>query len=117
MPNPCHLLEPFTQIIIAMIVGMVFKDRKHLIPMFLIEPWCLEVVGVEDHVLTSMGSRFLLCCVEELGPYPLSPKALTLSSRFAGRTRVFCIPSWRKRSKSLLPRSAMNWATISLLRF
>jgi hypothetical protein len=71
-----------------MIAGMVFKDRKHLVPMFLIEPWCLEVVGVEDHVLTSMGSRFLLCCVEELGPYPLSPKALTLSSRFAGRTRM-----------------------------
>src|SRR4029450_563765 len=87
MPNPCHLLEPFPQIIIAMIAGMVFKDRKHLIPMFLIEPWCLEVVGVEDHVLTSTGSRFLLCCLEELGPYPLAPKALTLSSRFAGRTR------------------------------
>ena len=66
---------------------MVFKDRKHLIPMFLIEPWCLAVVGVEDHVLTSPGSRFLLCCLEELGPYSLSPKALTLSSRFAGRTR------------------------------
>jgi len=67
--------------------GMVFKDHKHLIPMFLIEPWCLAVVGVEDHVLTSPGSRFLLCCLEELGPYSWSPKALTLSSRFAGRTR------------------------------
>ena len=88
MPNPCHLLEPFPQIIIAMIAGMVFEHRKHLIPMFLIEPWCLEVVGVEDHVLTSTGSRFLLCCLEELGPYPLSPKALTLSSRFTGRTRT-----------------------------
>jgi len=70
-----------------MIAGMVFKDRKHLIPMFLIESWCLEVVEVEDHMLTSTASRFLLCYLEELGPYPLSPKALTLSSRFAGRTR------------------------------
>ena len=75
MPNPCHLLEPFPQIIIAMMAGMVFKDRKHLIPMFLIERWCLEVVGVEDHVLTATGSRFLLCCLEELGPYPLSPES------------------------------------------
>jgi hypothetical protein len=87
MPNPYHLLEPFPQIIVAMIAGMVFKARKHLIPMFLTEPWCLEVVGVEDHVLTATGSLFLLCCLEEWGPYPLSPKALTLSSRFAGRTR------------------------------
>ena len=69
---------------------MVFEHRKHLIPMFLIEPWCLAVVGVEDHVLTSPGSRFLLCCLEELGPYSLSPKALTLSSRFAGRTHRGC---------------------------
>src|SRR5262249_26442355 len=50
--------------------------RKHLVAQFLIEARCLEVVGVEDHVLTSTGSRCLLCCLEEVGPYPLSPQAL-----------------------------------------
>jgi hypothetical protein len=55
---------------------MVFKDRKHLIPMFLIETWCLKTVRGEDHVLTSTGSRCLLCCLEELGPYSLSPQTL-----------------------------------------
>ena len=64
------------QIIHAVMARMIFKDRKHLIPMFLIEAWCLEVVGVEDHVLTSTGSRFLLCCLEEVSPHPLSPQAL-----------------------------------------
>src|SRR5215831_5398230 len=59
-----------------MMAGVVFEHRKHLIPMFLIEPWCLKIVGVEDHVLTPTGSRCLLCCLEELGPYSLSPQTL-----------------------------------------
>src|SRR5215510_15067898 len=70
------LPEPFPQIIIAMMAGMVLKHRKHLVPVLLIEAWCLEVVGVEDHMLTPTGSRFLLCCLEELGPHPVSPQAL-----------------------------------------
>jgi hypothetical protein len=61
---------------IAMISGMLLKHSKHLIPMLLIEAWCLKIVGVEDHVLTPMGSGFLLGCLEELGPHPLSPQAL-----------------------------------------
>jgi hypothetical protein len=64
------------QIIHAMMAGMVFKDRKHLIPMFLIKAWCLKTVRGEDHVLTATGSRFLLCCLEQLGPHLLSPQAL-----------------------------------------
>jgi|RhiMetdeSRZDD1v2_1073273.scaffolds.fasta_scaffold46485_3 hypothetical protein len=67
---------------------MVFEHSKHLIAQFLIEAWCLEIVGVEGHVLTPTGSRFLLCCLEELCPNPLSPEALALSSRFAGRTQT-----------------------------
>jgi hypothetical protein len=59
-----------------MIARMVFEHRKHLVAQFLREAWCLEVVGVEDHVLTSTGSRFLLCCLEQLGPHPVSPQAL-----------------------------------------
>jgi hypothetical protein len=59
-----------------MIARMVFKDRKHLVTQFLIEAWCLKIVGVEDHMLTSTGSRFLLCCLEELGPHSVSPQAL-----------------------------------------
>ena len=42
-PIPATYSEPFPQIIIAMIAGIVFKDRKHLAPMFLIEPWCLKL--------------------------------------------------------------------------
>jgi hypothetical protein len=59
-----------------MMARMVFKHRKHLVPVLLIETWCLEVVGVEAHVLTSTGSRCLLCCLEELGPHPVSSQAL-----------------------------------------
>src|SRR5262245_36290693 len=70
------LPEPFPQRIIAMIAGMVFEHRKHLVAQFLIEAWCLEVVGVKDHLLTSTGSGFLFCCLEQLGPHPLSPPAL-----------------------------------------
>jgi hypothetical protein len=55
---------------------MVFKDRKHLIPVLLIEAWCLKTVRGEDHMLTPTGSRCLLCCLEELGPYSLSPQTL-----------------------------------------
>jgi hypothetical protein len=43
-----------------MMAGMVFEHRKHLVAQFLIEAWCLEVVGVEDHVLTPTDLRFLL---------------------------------------------------------
>src|SRR5215831_12722330 len=56
--------------------GMVLKHRKHLIPVLLIEAWCLKTVRGEDHMLTPTGSRFLLCCVEQLGPHSLSPQAL-----------------------------------------
>src|SRR5262245_7944044 len=70
------LREPFPQIIIAVMPRMVFKDPKHLVPVLLIEAWCLEVVGVEDHMLTPTGSRCLLCCLEELGSHPVSPQAL-----------------------------------------
>ena len=70
------LREPFPQIIIAMMARMVFEYSKHLVPVLLIEAWCLKIVGVEDHVLTSTGSRFLLCCLEEMGPYPVSSQAL-----------------------------------------
>src|SRR5262245_18634511 len=59
-----------------MMAGMIFEHGKHLIPVLLIEAWCLKIVGVEDHVLTPTGSRFLLGCLEELGPHPLSPQAL-----------------------------------------
>jgi hypothetical protein len=59
-----------------MMARMVFEHRKHLVPVLLIETWCLEVVGVEAHVLTSTGSRCLLCCLEELGPHPVSSQAL-----------------------------------------
>src|SRR5262245_54036151 len=55
---------------------MVFKDSKHLIPVLLIEAWCLKTVRGEDHMLTPTGSRFLLCCPEELGSHPLSPQPL-----------------------------------------
>jgi len=71
---------------------MVFEHSKHLIAQFLIEAWCLEIVGVEGHVLTPTGSRFLLCCLEESCPNPLSPEALALSSRFAGRTPLISRP-------------------------
>jgi hypothetical protein len=37
------------------IPGMILKHRKHLITQFLIEPWCLEIVGVEEHVSASVG--------------------------------------------------------------
>jgi hypothetical protein len=76
MPNPCHLREPFPQIVVAVMPGMVFAYSKHLIPVLLIEAWCLKIVGVEDHLLTPTGSRFLLCCLEELGSHPVSPQAL-----------------------------------------
>src|SRR5215510_1939589 len=56
--------------------GMVLKHRKHLIPVLLIEAWCLKTVRGEDHMLTPTGSRFLLCCLEQLGPHPVSPQAL-----------------------------------------
>src|SRR5262245_43340413 len=59
-----------------MIARMVFKNRKHFVAQFLIEAWCPEVVGVKDHMLTSTGSGFLFCCLEELGPYSLSSQAL-----------------------------------------
>jgi hypothetical protein len=59
-----------------MMAGMILKHRKYFIPVLLIETWCLEVVGVEDHMLTSTGSRFPLCCLEELGPHPVSSQAL-----------------------------------------
>ena len=55
---------------------MVFEHSKHLIAQFLIETWCLEIVGVEDHVLTSTGLRLLLSCLEQLGPHPVSSQAL-----------------------------------------
>ena len=70
------LCEPFPQIIIAMMARMVFEHRKYLIPVLLIEVWCLKIVGVENHVLTPTDSRFLLCCLEELGSHPVSPQAL-----------------------------------------
>jgi hypothetical protein len=38
---------------------MVFKDRKHFIPMFLIEPWCLKAIRVEHHLVTSTDAGFL----------------------------------------------------------
>jgi hypothetical protein len=53
---------------------MLFEHGKHLIPVFLIEAWCLEMVRVEQHVLTSTGARFLLGGLEELCPNPLSRK-------------------------------------------
>jgi hypothetical protein len=59
-----------------MMARMVFKHRKHLVPVLLIEAWCLKIVGVEDHVLTPTGVCFLLCCLEELSPHPLSSQAL-----------------------------------------
>ena len=43
------------QIVVAVIPGMVLKHRKHLIAQFLIEPRCLEVVGVEEHVSAYVG--------------------------------------------------------------
>jgi hypothetical protein len=55
---------------------MVFVHRKYLIPVLLIEVWRLKNIGVEDHVLTTTGARFVLCCLEELGPYPVSSRAL-----------------------------------------
>jgi hypothetical protein len=64
------------QIIMAMMARMTLQHGEDLIPVLLIKAWCLEVVGVEDHMLTSTGSRCLLCCLEEVGPYPLSPQAL-----------------------------------------
>src|SRR5262245_61661499 len=70
------LPEPFSQIIIALMAGMVFEHRKHLIAQFLIEAWCLKIVGVEDHMLTPTGSRFLLCSLEEFCPYPMFSQAL-----------------------------------------
>jgi hypothetical protein len=36
--------------VVAVIPEMVLKHRKHLIAQFLIEPRCLEIVGVEEHV-------------------------------------------------------------------
>src|SRR2546426_1015987 len=51
---------------------MVFKDRKHLIPVFLIEGRCLKAERVEEHMLTPTSVRFLLCCLEELGPLPVA---------------------------------------------
>src|SRR5215475_9754103 len=55
---------------------MVFEHRKHLVAEFLIEARCLKIIGVEDHVLTSTGSRFLFCCLEQLSSHPVSPQAL-----------------------------------------
>jgi hypothetical protein len=46
-----------------MIAGMVFKDRKHLIPVLLIEAWCLKAIRVEHDLVTPTGTGFLLCCL------------------------------------------------------
>ena len=59
-----------------MMAGMVFEHRKHLIPVFLIEGRCLKAERAEEHMLTPTSVRFLLCCLEELGPHPVSPQTL-----------------------------------------
>jgi len=43
--------------------GMVFKDREHLIPVFLIESWCLKAIRVEDDLMATTGTGFLFRCV------------------------------------------------------
>src|SRR4029453_9998598 len=80
---------------------MVFKDRKHLIPVLLIEAWCLKTVRGEDHVLTSTGSRFLLCCLEQLDPHPPSPQTL-IDPEGANITTATPGPSFDPSTDSLL---------------
>jgi hypothetical protein len=55
---------------------MVLQDGEDLIPVLLIEAWCLKTVRGKNHLLTPTGSRFLLCCLEELSPHAVSPQAL-----------------------------------------
>src|SRR5207302_2918690 len=97
-----------------MIAGMVFEYRKHLVAQFLIEAWCLEVEGVEDHVLTSTGSRFLLCCLEELGPHPASPQVLIDPER-ADRTTATPGPSFNPGTEALLVSADKDCQPLSVV--
>jgi hypothetical protein len=56
--------------------GMVLKHRKHLIPMFLIEPWCLKAIRVEHDLVTTTGASFVFRCVQELRAIALSSQGL-----------------------------------------
>ena len=42
-----------------MIAGMVFEHSKHFIAQFLIEAWCLEIVGIEDDLMATTGTGFV----------------------------------------------------------
>jgi hypothetical protein len=59
LPSP----EPFPQIIVPVMTRMVFQDRKDLIPVLLIEAWCLKTERAENHLFTATGTGFLFRCV------------------------------------------------------
>jgi len=84
-----------------MMAGMVFEHRKHLIPVLLIEAWCLKTVRIEDHMLTPTGTGFLLCCLEQLGPHPVSPQAL-IDPEGADITTATPGPSFHPGTEALL---------------
>jgi hypothetical protein len=80
---------------------MVLKHRKHLIPVLLIEAWCLKAIGGEDDLMATTGTGFLLCCLEQLGPHPLSPQGL-MDPECADITTAIPGPSFDPNAEALL---------------
>ena len=55
-----------------MLAGMVCEHRKHLIAQFLIEAWCLEIIGVEDDLMATTDTGLVFRRLQQFGAISLS---------------------------------------------
>src|SRR5438874_779051 len=97
-----------------MIAGMFVECPKRVVAQILIEAWCLEVEGVEDHVQTSTGWRFLLCSLEVLGLHSVSPQVLIDPER-AARTTATPGPSFNLGTEALLVSADKDCQPLSVV--